>query len=54
MDEFYFLSFQPKPKKKKTEKKVEKKPEKTEPPKKPAGGAEKGPGGEMMFQVKLI
>ncbi|XP_045215971.2 activated RNA polymerase II transcriptional coactivator p15-like isoform X2 [Mercenaria mercenaria] len=42
---------EPKPKKKKTEKKEEKKPEKTESPKKSSGGAEKGPGGEMMFQL---
>ncbi|XP_060604819.1 activated RNA polymerase II transcriptional coactivator p15-like, partial [Ruditapes philippinarum] len=42
---------QPKPKKKKPEKKVEKKAEKAEAPKKSSDGAQKGPGGEMMFPI---
>lgn len=44
---------EPKPKKKKTSQKEEKKVEKAQSPeKKPSGGAaEKGPGGEVMFQL---
>ncbi|KAL4227482.1 Transcriptional coactivator [Mactra antiquata] len=43
---------EPKPKKKKVEKKKEeKREEKKEVSKKSSGGAEKGPGGECMFQI---